>query len=74
MARVEKIIEKMKNRPNGISFTEAAKVLEAHGYKNVRHKGSHYQFRNDAGDVITVKKDNPLKAVYVVDVLERIGR
>ncbi len=63
MARVEKLIFKMRNSPNGISFAEPAKVLEAHGYKNVRRNGSHYQFRNDAGDVITFKKDTPLKAV-----------
>ncbi|WP_028560471.1 type II toxin-antitoxin system HicA family toxin [Paenibacillus pinihumi] len=73
MARVEKLIDKMRNRPNGIAFTEAAKVLEAHGYKNVRQNGSHCQFRNNAGDVITIKKDTPLKAVYVKDVLNRIG-
>jgi hypothetical protein len=28
---------------------------------------------NSKGDVITIKKDNPLKAVYVKDVLRRIG-
>jgi len=26
-----------------------------------------------SGDVITIKPDNPLKAVYVKDVLRRIG-
>ena len=26
-----------------------------------------------SGDVITIKQDNPLKAVYVKDVLRRIG-
>jgi len=28
---------------------------------------------NEKGDVITIKEDNPLKAVYVKDVLRRIG-
>ena len=34
---------------------------------------SHRNFINKAGDVITIKEDNPLKAVYVKDVLRRIG-
>ena len=34
---------------------------------------SHRNFINANGDVITIKEDNPLKAVYVKDVLKRIG-
>lgn len=34
---------------------------------------SHRQFINNNGDVITIKQENPLKAVYVKDVLKRIG-
>jgi len=33
---------------------------------------SHRQFINKNGDVITIKEENPLKAVYVKDVLRRI--
>lgn len=74
MARIEKLIQKMKNRPNGIRFSEVEKVLNHYGYIKVRHDGtSHAQFRNEAGDVITIKVSNPLKAVYVKDVLRRIG-
>ncbi|MCM3746178.1 type II toxin-antitoxin system HicA family toxin [Paenibacillus pasadenensis] len=74
MAKVAKIIEKMKAAPNGIDFREAVKVLEAHGYKHLKPNGGcHHNFRNDAGDVITIKKSNPLKAAYVKDVLSRIG-
>lgn len=34
---------------------------------------SHRHFINKKGDVITIKADNPVKAVYVKDVLKRIG-
>ena len=34
---------------------------------------SHRHFMNASGDVITIKYENPLKAVYVKDVLRRIG-
>ena len=40
---------------------------------NQRNGTSHRQFINAKGDVITIKEDSPLKAVYVKDVLRRIG-
>ena len=72
MASVKKIIEKMENQPNGIRMSEADKVLTANGYNFSRQKGSHCHYINAQGDVITIKEDNPLKAVYVKDILNRI--
>lgn len=72
MANVEKIIEKMRRQPNGIRIEDADKVLIANGYRLDRQKGSHRQYINAVGDVITIKDDNPLKAVYVKDILRRI--
>lgn len=74
MASIEKIIEKMKNKPNGIRIEEAQRVLEAYGYRMDRQRGSHKQFIGKNGEVITVKSESPLKAVYVKDILRRIGR
>ena len=74
MPSTDKIIEKMKRQPNGIRMDEAHKVLTAYGYKLVRQKGSHRSYRNAAGDVTTIKDDNPLKAVYIKDILARIGK
>lgn len=73
MARIEKLVQKMKDRPSGIQYDEIAKVLRHHGYGLVRSNGSHFHFRNQAGDLITIKKEQPLKAAYVKDVLGRIG-
>ena len=73
MANVEKIIFKMKNQPNGISPQEAEKVLVAKGYLFARQTGSHRHFINESGDVITIPVNkNPLKKVYVVEILKRI--
>lgn len=72
IGKVEKIIEKMKQQPNGIRMSEADKVLTSHGYRLDRQKGSHCQYINGGGDVITIKSENPLKAVYVKDILSRI--
>jgi len=53
-------------------MSEADKVLVAHGYRLDRQKGSHRQYINRKGNVITIKDENPLKAVYVKDILNRI--
>ncbi len=74
MPTVEKIIEKMKAQPNGIRPEEIKKVLGAYGYRLDRQKGSHMQFINDKGDVLTIPDRTPLRAVYVKDVLSRISK
>lgn len=73
MAKIEKIIEKMKNQPKGITFTEIKKILEHAGYKVVRVAGSHYQFRNEQGLLTTVKRENPVDIQAVKDALNRLG-
>ena len=74
MSQIEKLIERMKVQPNGVRPEEAQRVLSAFGYKLDRQRGSHMHFINDYGDVITVPNKNPLKAVYVKDILERIAK
>ena len=74
MPSIEKIIAKMKRQPNGIRFQELTKMVEYNGYKMKSKTGtSHRNFINDKGDVITIKEETPLKAVYVKNVLKRIG-
>jgi len=73
MAKIQKVIQKMKNQPNGILPQEADRVLSAFGYKLDRQRGSHCQYVNSTGDVLTVVHSNPIKKVYVTAILERIG-
>lgn len=73
MASVEKIIEKMRRQPNGIRPEEAEKVLNALGYDLARQRGSHKQYLNkDTGELTTIKQENPLKKVYIMDILNRV--
>lgn len=75
MPNVEKILQKMKQQPNGVCPEEADKVLGAFGYEAVRQKGSHKQYLNkETGDLITIKQEKPLKKAYIVDILNRIGK
>ena len=73
MSTLKKLIERMKNQPHGISAADADRVLRAYGYNPDRQKGSHKQYLNDKGDLITIKQETPLKKVYVLDILKRIG-
>lgn len=74
MSNVKKLIEKMKQQPNGIRPEEVEKVLGAYGYVPVRQKGSHKHYLNrETGNLITIKQESLLKKAYVVDVLNIIG-
>ena len=74
MSQIEKLIERMKSQPNGVRPDEAQRVLNTYGYRLDRQRGSHMHFINGDGDVITIPNKNPLKAIYVKDILERIAK
>ena len=73
MANIKKVIQKMITQPNGITPQEADSVLSEHGYRLDRQKGSHCQYVNQSGDILTVVNSNPLRKAYVTAILERIG-
>lgn len=75
MSKVQKIIQKMLHQPNGIRPEEAEKVLNYIGYVCVRQKGSHKQYLNKStGELTTIKQENPLKKVYIIDILNRLSQ
>lgn len=69
MSSVRKIIDKMRNQPHGIQFSEAERVLAAHGYVFERQKGSHRRYGNGR-DHLTLPNQNPLKAAYITAILD----
>jgi predicted RNA binding protein YcfA (HicA-like mRNA interferase family) len=74
MPTVEKIIEKMKNQPNGILLQEAEKVLKNFGYLKQRTSGSHNIFRNSIGSTINIPihGKGEIKAYYIKFILKLI--
>jgi len=75
MPSVDKIVDKMKRQPNGIRIEEAHRVLKYYGYRLDRQEGSHRQYINGEGKVLTVVERKPtIKAVYVKKILERINQ
>lgn len=74
MASIKKVVDKMKRQPNGIRFDEVDRVLRHYGYHTCRKRGSHMNFINDSGDVITIAKRTPtIKSAYVNSIIERLG-
>ena len=73
MAKIEKLIEKMRRSNQGITFHEVKKVLEHAGYSEIRVRGSHHHFRNDQGLLTTVKRESPVNPEAVKDALKRLG-
>ncbi|MCL2367255.1 MAG: type II toxin-antitoxin system HicA family toxin [Oscillospiraceae bacterium] len=74
MATVDKIVEKMKRQPNGIRIEEADKVLNHYGYSLDRQNGSHRQYINAMGDVLTIAERKPtIKSFYVKEIISRTG-
>ena len=73
MAGIKKLLQKMKNQPHGIILEEADRVLRHYGYQCKRQEGSHRQYINANGDVITIVAKGQLKKAYITAILERIG-
>ena len=72
MTKLDKLINKILTVPKDMRFDELKKVLEKYGYKLEQPRGgsSHYTFRKDGCEPITIPKHNPVKRVYVELVKE----
>ncbi|RIH84341.1 type II toxin-antitoxin system HicA family toxin [Calidithermus roseus] len=75
MGQLEKLIEKMRRLPPEMTYEEVAKVLIAHGWCEVRSKGSHHVFRHLDGRMVTIPKvgGKVVKTTYLKQVLKLIS-
>jgi len=75
MPSVEKIIEKMKNQPNGIILQEIEKVLKAYGYNKDRQRGSHILYDNNGKKFgFAIHGKDTIKECYIKDILRKIDK
>lgn len=75
MTDIDKIIKKMKTNPYRIKFQELEKVIQYNGFTLKNNlKATNKQFINKKGEIITIKKDNPIKSIYVKYVLKIIEK
>jgi predicted RNA binding protein YcfA (HicA-like mRNA interferase family) len=72
MVKNDKLIERLKNSPNNVNFSDLRKLLELDNFVLDRITGSHHIFIK--GDIILVipVHNNRVKSVYVKRVLELI--
>ncbi len=73
MSKLDKLIQSMKNNPKDIDFEELKKLLERYGYEANNTGGSHWVFRKEGCNSITIPYKKPVKAIYVKKVLEELG-
>ncbi len=69
MARREKLIDKMRNRPGNIRFQEVDALLKYEGFVLFNQRGSHCTYHRVDGRVLTiVKPHGGRKNCYPSDV------
>lgn len=76
MSKFEKLIEKIYYLPNDIRFDEIKKVLKYYGYTLSSKKGSHFIFRKDGENPITIPVHGKagIKKFYVEEVKKIIEK
>ena len=72
MSKWEKLLQKILSLSKDMRFDERRRVLESYGYEMNAPRGgsSHYTFRKDGCQPITIPKHEPIKKVYVQMVKE----
>lgn len=67
MSKWDKLITRICSLAKDIRFEEVRKVLESYGYvmNTPRSGSSHYTFRKQGCQPITIPKHEPIKKVYV---------
>lgn len=76
MSQWDKLLQRICSLSKDMRFNELSKVLEYYGYKltSPRNGSSHYTFRKQGHNPITIPKHEPIKTVYVEMVKAIIER
>lgn len=72
MSKYEKLVKDLENSPNDVKFEVLKKLFENVGYKATNNGSSHWQFRKEDKDTLTIQYKRPIKAIYVKKVLKVI--
>ncbi len=72
MVKKDKLVEKLKNSPNNVTFSDIRKLLELEGFFFARITGSHHIFKKNEVILIIPVHNNRVKSVYIRRILEII--
>lgn len=65
MAKVEKILERMRNSPRDWRISDIKALADRYGISYRQHGTSHVTFRAPNGDVLPVPAARPIAPVYI---------
>lgn len=72
MSKKDKLLQAIKNNPKDVKFETIKKFLTELGYEAHNNGGSHWVFRKENSQSITIPYKRPIKAIYVKMVLKLI--
>lgn len=72
MSKFDKLLKNIENNPKNVRFETIKKLLEKAGYIATNNRSSHWQFRKEGKDTITIPYNRPIKAIYVKEVIKAI--
>lgn len=75
MARLEKLIARLKARPSDATFVDVRRLLEAFGWQEGGRRGSHVRFDRpgERPIVVPIVGGRKVKGRYLDAIFERLG-
>ncbi|HRZ79121.1 MAG TPA: type II toxin-antitoxin system HicA family toxin [bacterium] len=70
-----KLVKEVIDNPKDVDFRVLKKLLELFGYdcRQPRSGSSHYNFRKEKNNMITIPKHKPVKSFYVKEVIKKLN-
>ena len=72
MSKYEKLIKDLENNPIDVKFEVLKKLLENAEYRAMNNGSSHWQFRKENKETLTIPYKRPVKVIYVKKVLKAL--
>ena len=72
MSKFIKLIKKILDNPKNVRFNQVDKILKYFGYERSqpRSGSSHYTYRKEDEEKITIPFNKPIKAVYIKIIIK----
>ena len=70
MSKKEKLLKSLKNNPYDGRFETLKTLLESVGYTAYNKGSSHYQFRKEGRELITIPFNRPIKPIVCKNSFE----
>ncbi|NJL81894.1 MAG: type II toxin-antitoxin system HicA family toxin [Chloroflexaceae bacterium] len=72
MTKKEKLLKRLKNNPNNVTFTDVRKLMEQENFRLDHITGSHHVFKREEVTFVIPVHNNRVKSIYVKRAIELI--